>query len=169
MHTLEHAMKQVVPGALHLVVAERVADGQVGVIHTRKPQEFLSSIAATAQLARVEVRPGVAAGKVVDSMAGRYALSITSRSHNTFWTMADFEEVIAAIDEYNLDRGVLVERAGVKLDDPVFVSRMGRGVVTGFTRCGRVVVRLARANGLAEVGVISPRSMVKPIVRVPLQ
>jgi hypothetical protein len=163
MHTLEAAMKHVIPGELHVVVAER-QDQVTGVMYTRKPHEHLVTLASATQLGRIEVRPSAYAPRVVESLARRFVSSTTEGSAASFWTLADFEELLAALDEYDLDRGILVERAGVKINAPVYVPKVGRGTVRGFTPCGRVIVRLTENGKPGQTGVIAPRSQVKPVI-----
>lgn len=153
-------------GQPHIVIAER-QDQITGVMYSRKPTEYLALLASATHLGRTEVRPSRHAPKIVKALASRFSHSITDRNESSFWTAADYEELIAALDEFDLDRGVLIARAGVKLNDLVEVAHHGRGRVTGFTICGRVMVRLEKAGRLAEVGAIAPRSMVKPVIRAP--
>jgi hypothetical protein len=158
-------MKQIIPGQLHVVVAER-QDQVTGVFWTRNPDQHLANLAsATQQLGRVEVCPGRHAPMVVQSLSRRLSDSIQTRGTDCFWTCADFEEVLAALSEYDLDKGVLVERAGLRANDPVYIPKLGRGVVQSFTRCGRVVVRLTRPDNMAKAVAIATRASVKPILR----
>lgn len=158
------AMKNVIAGELHVVVAERI-DQVTGVLWTRNPKQQLANLSSAAQIGRVDIRPSARAGRVVESLARRFETSLTARNFESFWTAADFEEVIAALGEYDLKTGNIVERAGVKLHDAVYVTKLGRGVVTGFSRCGRVVVRLDKPREHAQASAIAPRSTVKPIIR----
>jgi hypothetical protein len=164
MRTLEVAMKNIIPGELHVVVAER-GDQITGIFWTRNPHQHLANLSSATHLGRIDIRPSPHAARVVASLARRFEASTSSRSSESFWTFADFEEILAALGEYDLAVGALVERAGIKLDDPVYISKLGRGVVTGFTRCGRLIVRLDRPTQHAQASAIAPRSQVKPILR----
>lgn len=164
MHSLREAMKNVIAGELHVVVAER-EDQIVGVMWTRHPEQHLSNLARATQLGRVEVRPSPHAPQIVASLEKRFDAAIDVRGASAFWTLADFEEVIDALGEYDLARGILAERAGLKSGDPVYVTNIGRGVVKSFTMCGRVVVEFDRPHKNSRVGAIAPRSAVKPILR----
>jgi hypothetical protein len=163
MHTLEHAMKSIVAGQLHLAIIER-QDGFTGIAWTRHPQQYLSILAGAAPLGRIEVRPSPHAVVVLDGLRKRFANSVTDRSDAIVWTTVEFEQCVAALDEYDLERGALVSRDGIRPNDRVYVTNLGKGVVTGFTRCGRIMVRLDRPNQLAEVAAFAPRSCVKPIL-----
>lgn len=157
-------MKSILPGELHIVVAER-HDQVTGVFWTRSPQQFLANLASSTHLGRTESHACAHAARVLAGLARRFEDSIEVRAFECFWTAADFEEVLAALGEYDLERGILIERAGVKLDHPVYVTKLGRGIVTGFTQCGRVIVRLDRPTAHAQASAIAPRSMVKPVLR----
>jgi hypothetical protein len=149
---------------VHIVIAER-QDQVVGVHWTRHPKQHLANLASTTHLGKVDVRPSRHAAKVVKSLAKRLAESIQTQGLDCFWTTSDFEEVVAALEEYDLDKGVLVERAGLRANDPVYIPKLGRGVVQSFTRCGRVVVRLTRPDNMAKAVAIATRASVKPILR----
>ncbi len=164
MRTLEMAMKNIIPGELHVVIAER-GDQVTGVFWTRNPHQHLANLSSATHLGRIEIQPSPHASRVVNGLARRFEASTSSRSSESFWTVADFEEVLAALREYDLSLGALIERAGVKLDDHVYIPALGRGVVTGFTRCGRVIVRLDRPKAHSQASAIAPRSCVKPILR----
>jgi hypothetical protein len=157
-------MKNVVPGEIHLVVAER-HDQVTGVFWTRNPNQHLANLASATQLGRVDVRPGRHAAKVVQSLSRRLSDSIQTRGADCFWTSADFEEVLAALGEYDLDKGVLIERAGIRAKDRVYIPNVGRGVVQSFTRCGRLIVRLDRPDNMAAAVAIAARASVKPVLR----
>jgi hypothetical protein len=158
------AMKNVIAGELHVVVAER-QDQVTGVFWTRNPQQQLANISCTTQIGRVDVRPCARAARLVNGLADRFEASITARNVERFWSAADFEEIIAALEEYDLETGALKERAGIKLHDAVYVTNLGRGVVTGFSNTGRIMVRLDRPKAHAQACAIAPRSCVKPILR----
>ncbi len=164
MHTLEQAMKHIVPGEQHVIVASRQQDGAVGLFYTREPGNWLVALSNSCQLDQVEVRPSVKAPSVVEQMRKRFA-SIHIASSALPWYQLDFRQVIEALDEYDLTRGCLVMRGGVKVNDPVYVNNAGRGIVTGFTRCGRVMVRLDRM-GMHCAAVYAPRSAIKPVLRL---
>lgn len=158
-------MKRIKEGELHVVIAER-GDQLVGVIYTRKPCEQVSLLASLTHVGRVEIRPSPYAKRIVEAIGRKFETSITCRSTESFWTSADFEDLVASLDEWDAPTGAQVENAGVKLHAPVYVQTLGRGVVTGFTRFGRVVVRMDRPDNLAAAVAIAPRSQVKPVLRV---
>jgi hypothetical protein len=157
-------MRKIIPGELHIVLAER-QDQVIGVFWTRNPDQQLANLASATHLGKVDVRPSRHAAKVVKSLAKRLAESIQTQGPDCFWTTSDFEEVVAALEEYDLDRGVLVERAGLRATHPVYIPNLGRGIVTGFTGCGRVIVELDRGNRLAKSVAIASRASVKPVLR----
>jgi hypothetical protein len=80
------------------------------------------------------------------------------------WYLVDFDQAVDALAEYDLETGARVRGAALKVRDRVYVSAAGRGVVEGFTACGRVTVRM-ETNPLTARVVHAPRSLVKPIVR----
>lgn len=162
----EKLMQTVAPGELHLVVAERL-DQVVGVMWSQKPKQALSNLASTTHLGRADTTPARAAKKIVAELAARFESSITARTTESFWTSADFEEVQAAIAEYDLATGARIENAGVKVGTEVQVENLGRGRVTGFDRSGRLMVKLERPAFAAGCVAVAPRSSVKPVIRVP--
>lgn len=156
-------MKHISPGDLHVVIAER-QDQVIGVCWTRSPAQHLANLSAATQIGRTEVRPSPYATRICKALSKRFADSLQLQGHECFWTSADFEEVIAALNEYDLVKGLLIERAGVRANDQVYIPEVGRGVVTGFTLCGRVIVKLDRGS-LTKAIAIARRADVKPVVR----
>jgi hypothetical protein len=153
-------MKTIRPGMPHVVVVEQL-DGSVAVQHSRAPLDLLARLGSHVYLGRVEVRPSPRAQAIAERVRDRLP---GGPVHEFTWHPADFEQAIELLDEYNLETGLIVQRAGVMLNGVVQVAKHGRGVVTGFTRCGRVMVRLDRP-GRAAITAIAPRSQVKPVVR----
>jgi hypothetical protein len=156
-------MKRINPGELHLVVAER-QDQVTGLFWTRNPEQRLANLASTVALERTSIRPTRHAARIIRSL-GKRLPDLGIRDEDTIWTSSDFEEVLAALAEFDLATGKMIERAGLRANDPVYIPALGRGVVTGFTGCGRVMVRLNRPNNMAAATAIAPRASVKPILR----
>lgn len=149
---------------IHLVVAER-QDQVTGVFWTRRPKQLLASLGGATYVGRVQIFASRHAGAVLKGLERRFEHSIETRAFECFWTLADFEEVLHALAEYDLDTGRLKERAGIRANDKVYVAKLGRGRVTGFTRCGRLVVEIERPGAnFAKLTAFAPRSQVKPIV-----
>jgi hypothetical protein len=148
---------------MHVVIAER-HDHVVGALWTRHPRELLS-ILAGATLGRVCTcaRAATPRGWCAASPSAS-STSITAKSMDSFWTVADFEEVVAALGEYDLERGVRIESAGMRINDEVHVTGWGRAIVTGFADSGHVTVRLTHP-GANAYGAVAPRSLVKPVIR----
>jgi HAMP domain-containing protein len=156
-------MKRIIPGEIHLVVAER-HDQVTGLFWTRNPEQRLANLASTVDLGRTSIRPTQHAVRILKSLAQRLP-DIGIRDEDAIWTSSDFEEVLAALAEFDLATGKMIERAGLRANDPVYIPALGRGVVTGFTGCGRVIVELDRGNRLAKSVAIASRASVKPILR----
>jgi hypothetical protein len=163
MHTLESTMKNVIAGELHIVVAER-QDQITGIFWTRNPHQHLANLASATHLGRVEIRACPYAPRVIDGVGRRLSPSIDSQSAGSFWSRADFEEILAAVDEYDLATGRRIANAGVKVGDPVHVAKHGRGRVKSMSHAGLINVALDRPDG-DTIGVVAHRSMVKPILR----
>jgi hypothetical protein len=161
---LEQAMKHIVPGALHVIVASRHQDGAVGLFYSRDPSTWLVALSSHAQLDQVEVRHGAASAHVVEQLRTRFD-PLHAPAGALPWYLIDFDQATKALGEYDLETGARVAGAAFKLHDRVYVASAGRGVVEGFTPCGRVTVRM-EANRLTSRVVHAPRSLVKPIVRM---
>lgn len=145
-------------GELHLVVAER-ADNITGVCWTRHPHQHVANLSGVIDLSSVEMRASPHAVAVYEALRKRFASTTEASAESVFWTHSDYDQVIAALDEIDLERGIWTSRDGIKLDD------LGTGTVKGFTPCGRIRVSLDRPDNYAAVGAIAPRSCVKPVVR----
>jgi hypothetical protein len=158
----EKLMKQIQPGSLHVVVAGRL-DGTVGFLYTRNPLDWLATLGNHFELGEIEVRASAAAEKIVRYLRSRFSVAHIPNERMP-WYLVDYPQAVQALDEIDLDTGE--PTSGLELGAKVQVDPgRRRGSVFGFTRSGRVVVKL---DGLTftENIVIAPRENVKRIVRV---
>lgn len=160
----EKLMKQIQPGALHVVVAGRL-DGVVGFLYTRDPLEWLARLGSHMELGEVEVRATPAADKIVKHLRSRFSMANVPSSAMP-WYLVDYRQAVEALDEIDLSTGEPTN--GLALNAPVLVlPDRARGRVFGFTRRGQVVVKLDGPRFTVNI-VIAPRDQVKPILRAPI-
>lgn len=153
-------MKSIREGSQHVLIAER-CEGGVGLMYTRSPAEWLSSLAAHMDLGQVEVRPGAHAPEVVSELRHRFAAAHMP-SEALAWYLIDFKQAVDALDEYDIESGESNLPITINSQVMVFPGRQ-RGQVFGFTNRGRcIAVKLAGESLM----VIVPRAKVKPIYRV---
>jgi hypothetical protein len=158
----EKLMKQIQPGALHVVIAARL-DGTVGFLYTRNPLDWLAALGSHFELGEIEVRASAAAEKIVRYLRSRFSVA-SIPSERMPWYLVDYPQAIEALDEVNLETGE--PSSGLELNARVQVDPgRRRGTVFGFTRRGQVVVKLEGGHYTSNI-VIAPRENVKPIVRV---
>jgi hypothetical protein len=156
------AASRAAPGQPHVLIVEQL-DGSTSSQATRQPRELLARLGTVVTIGRTIYRPGARAATVANLIRERVG---AAAGEAVVWLPFDFEDLAELLDEYDLATGQMVKRAGVRLADPVQVSRLGRGVVTGFTRCGRVIVLMDHPRrGVVECTAIAPRAHVKPVVR----
>lgn len=159
----ERLMKQIQPGALHVVVAGRL-DGVVGFLYTRDPLEWLSHFGSHVELGEIEVRASAAADKIVKHLRSRFSIANVPSSAMP-WYLVDYSQAIDALNEIDLTTGEPVSGLALKARVMVYPQRV-RGIVFGFTRRGQVVVKLDDTRFTSNI-VIAPRDQVKPILRAP--
>lgn len=157
----EKVMKQIQPGALHVVVAGRL-DGVVGFLYTRDPLEWLARLGSHMELGEIEVRASAAADKIVKHLRSRFSVANVPSAAMP-WYLVDYRQAVEALNEVDLITGE--PTTGLALDAPVMVyPQRVRGRVFGFTRRGQIVVKLDGARFTSNI-VIAPRDQVKPILR----
>jgi hypothetical protein len=158
-------MRHVIPGAMHVVLAGR-ADGLVGSVYTRAPIDWLLTISDSFNINRHEIRPSAHAERIVRAWRSRFAIEPQPGSLLP-WFRAPFVDAVRALNDYNTRTGSAFQ--AIELDAPVLVKASGSlGRVIGFSRCGRVAVRLevsplvcnmslVRREGL-ELALFKPRA-----------
>lgn len=89
------------------------------------------------------------------------------------WLQAEYGQVVAALNEYDLDTGARIRSGTLKIGDRVFVPTIGKGEITGFVT-GAAAARMGmqsseRVTVFSEDAgrfVSAPRAMVKPVLRL---
>lgn len=76
------------------------------------------------------------------------------------WFATEFQDVLEALDAFDLATGERVSRGRVAVGSPVRVAGAGVGTVRGFTACGRARVSIER-YAHAALEVLAPPSLVE--------
>lgn len=161
----EKLMKQIQPGALHVMVVGR-QDGTVGFLYARDPLNWLAQLGTHVQLGEVEVRVSAAAERIVNYLRTRFRIANVPSSPHP-WYLVDFDQARRALDEVNLETGEPAD--GLEMGSEVMVlPQRVRGWIFGFTHAGQIVVRHQAPRGVKHISIV-PRENLKPIVRIKAQ
>jgi hypothetical protein len=156
---LHKLMRHVVPGAMHVVLAGR-DDGVVGSVYTRAPVDWLLAVSDSFKITHHEIRASAAAARVVTAWRSRFSLEPQPGSLLP-WFRVLFMDAVRALDEYNLTTGEIF--TAIETQAPVRITGYAgapRGKVIGFTRCGRVAVKLEGSPLVSNVCLV-PRDAVE--------
>jgi hypothetical protein len=159
----EKIMKQVTPGAQHALLVKR-ADGVVGLFFTREPMNWLGVLSQHIEIEEAECRPSPASPRIVSHLRARFAHAhIPNESYP--WYLIDFPQAVEALGDFDLATGELLDALKPDAEVLVLPDRQ-RGRVIGFSRCGRVIVRLHTTRLISNL-VLALRENIKPVLRVP--
>jgi hypothetical protein len=157
----EKFVKQIQADSMHAMVVKR-GDGLVGLFYTREPMNWLGILSQHALIEEAEVRPSAHSPRIVSFMRARFAHAHTPNEAFP-WYLVDFQQAVDALNDFNHETGELLDL--LKPDTPVLVlPERKRGTVIGFSRCGRVVVKLHSPHHISNL-VLALRENVKPVVR----
>lgn len=158
------------PHAGHIVVCGR-GDSKVLVLGTANAGNRLSLIAQSSPLElEVKALETEHYREIEHDLIARFgAYRDDGYGH---WLQTEYQSVLAALDEYDLNTGARIRSGALKIGDRAYVPGLGKGQVTGFV----TQEAAARIGGqaaervvifLEEVGkfVHAPRRIVKPVVR----
>jgi hypothetical protein len=156
----EKIIRQVQPGELHVVLVKRHSDGLVGIVYTRAPMDWLTSLSNHTQLDDVEVRSSPAAERIVKALRARFEIS-HEPEQLVPWFVTDFAVAVAALCEYNLRTGAAW--LNLELHSQVYhLTQQARGIIIGLIQGGTFCVKL---DGCTPNVVTARRDELKPIVR----
>jgi hypothetical protein len=150
------------PYAGHVVIVGR-ADGKVLILGTPNPHVRLQLVFGASSLEHevhhmeTEHFHGIERDLV-------YRFRHLAEDCYGHWVMAEFRDVVAALEEYDALSGARSRCGGLVLGQTIFVHALGRGEITEFQTCrttDRVRVRLHALGDIVAV----PRRYVKPILR----
>jgi hypothetical protein len=141
-----------------ILVVRRAGDGLVHIGALCSPEEriqLLQSYGVPIDT-HVATRPTPHAQRIVANLKRRFSSAALDVSGP--WFLVEYERVLRAVGEYDLDTGERVASDEIALHNTVWVDGFGCGKVTGFAPCGRVEVTFNRT--LTALVTQAPRNRV---------
>lgn len=166
-------MSQVPVQPLHpYLVALQTATGAVAFLVTRHPATQIEHLGTQLELAHRLVVTTAHAERIANELRLELADRVSSAWGSHPYFLADWEEVLDLIGQFDHATGKRLTRAGVSVGDLVQVdlstvdmpNQKCRGEVAGIS-AKRYLVRLHTPIG-DFTGMWAPRSQIKPVVRV---
>lgn len=159
---LERLMARILPGHGYVLVVGR-GDGKTLICATDNAGPRLTLINGASPL-ETQVRAVLTPHYKLLAQVLRERFRIYADDAFGLWVLADYSDVIEALEDYDPQSGERIRSGTLYVGDTAWVKGLNRGTVRGF-RGERVLMRFAAGDASEGITTFVPRRLVKNIVR----